>query len=306
MGNAAARRPAMLFQHVENPQVLHQAIAQGAVKLQDVTVSPHAAIANEIARILHGKKILSGRHRSSVNLRELCLQSVVEGITRLLVPKQTVGSKRARIFNSFGKIEASISIYGKLAWALQQLQHCFNSFEVLGEWHATNLDLDRGVALVEIALHLRFQRCDVLARIVVAAGGIDEYLSVCFAIAKAVGKQLIERQPCDFRDRVPHCHVDDAHRDRALAMAARFLVGHQHIPYPERIKVLAAIVKQRVRFGRFQAWNKTLAQQAAWGVASVGIKPKSDYGLAISDDVRNQRDNADRHLAEIDISIADF
>src|SRR6476659_11081037 len=96
---AALRRPAVALQHVERPQIFDEAIAQRAIELQPVAVSPHAAVADEIARVLHGEEVLAGRRRLIVMLREFRLQFEIEGIAGLLVPEEIVGRESLGIID---------------------------------------------------------------------------------------------------------------------------------------------------------------------------------------------------------------
>ena len=50
----------MLLEHVQRAQVFDQAVAQGAVELKVVTVRAHAAVADQVARVLHREQVLPG------------------------------------------------------------------------------------------------------------------------------------------------------------------------------------------------------------------------------------------------------
>src|SRR5579872_4110516 len=63
MRNAAGRRPAIFLEHIQNPHVLDQSVAQCAIELQDVAIRAHARVTDQVPRILNRKKILSGGHR---------------------------------------------------------------------------------------------------------------------------------------------------------------------------------------------------------------------------------------------------
>ena len=52
------------FSIVERAQVLDQPVAQRAVELQPVAVGAHAAVADQVARVLHREQVLAGRHRA--------------------------------------------------------------------------------------------------------------------------------------------------------------------------------------------------------------------------------------------------
>ena len=78
------------FEHRERALVLAQAVGERAVELQPVAVRPHAAVAQQIARVLVAEQVLAGRHRARIELGERGLQRVVERIARLLVPEQRI------------------------------------------------------------------------------------------------------------------------------------------------------------------------------------------------------------------------
>src|SRR5689334_20033594 len=90
MRDAAARRPAMRMQDFERALIFAEAIGQRAIELQPVAVRAHAAIADEIARVLMAEQVFAGRHRRGIELRERGLERVVEGIAGLLVPEQRI------------------------------------------------------------------------------------------------------------------------------------------------------------------------------------------------------------------------
>jgi hypothetical protein len=60
----------------------------------------------------------------------------------------------------------------------------------------------------------------ILARVVVAAGGVDEDLTIGLAVAVAVREQLKERFSFDLRDRIPDRHVNRPDGHRALALVS--------------------------------------------------------------------------------------
>ena len=69
---------------------IRTAVRQRAVELQPVAVRPHAAVAQQIARVLVAEQVLAGRHRPRIELGERGLQLIVERIARLLVPEQRI------------------------------------------------------------------------------------------------------------------------------------------------------------------------------------------------------------------------
>lgn len=97
MWNAAGGRPARIPQHFEDAQIFHQAVTQRAIKLQNITIGSQSRVANQVARVLHGEKVLAGGHGPGIVVRELGLEFVVEGIAGFLVPAKPKRSKGVRI-----------------------------------------------------------------------------------------------------------------------------------------------------------------------------------------------------------------
>src|SRR3546814_7544625 len=161
------------------------------------------------------------------------------------------------------------------------------------------------VAHAAVAPHLLPQGAQVLAGVVVAAGGVDEDAVVHRAVALGVGEVAIERHAGDLGDRVPHCHVDHTDSDRALAVATRLFVGHHGGPDLSRIEVVAGVVHQARGVCLPQARQEALAQQPAGGVAAVGVEAVADHRLAVAHHVGDDGDHAGCHLGEVDVGIAE-
>ncbi len=246
MGHDAPARPALLRQHLERAQILDQPVGERAVELQEVAIGAHAAIAQQVARILMREQVLAGGGGALVAAAQFGLEGIVERIARLLVPEQAIGRERLGIGERGVEIEAAIGIDGEILAVAHHLEHGLDAAQILGERRAADLHLDDAIAAVAIAFHLRLERRQVLARLVVAAGGIDPDLVVGLAAAIAVGEQAVERLALDLRHRVPDGHVDGADRDRAIAVAARLLVAHHRRPDAEGIEVVLRRVDQRV------------------------------------------------------------
>ncbi len=136
------------------------------------------------------------------------------------------------------EIEAAVGVDGELRVLADLLQHRLDARAVVVDRRAADLHLHDVVAAIEIAAHLGAQRRQILAGIVVAAGRIDEHARIGLD-AVALGEQTEQRLAGDLRHRIPHRHVDGADRDRALAMAARLLVGHHRGPDLVRIEIVA-------------------------------------------------------------------
>ena len=223
MRDAAARRPAELLEHIERAQVFDEAVGQRAIELQPIAVGPHAAVAQEVAGVLVREQVLARRHGAGVELGQGRLQRVVEGIADLLVPEQRVVAQHLGIGDGGLEVEAPVGVDRELRLRADLGEHRLDAAPVLGEGCAADLHLDDVVAAVEIAAHLGPQRRVVLARIVVAAGRVDEDARVGLA-AVALGQEAEERLAGDLGRRVPHRHVERPDRHRALAVAARLLV----------------------------------------------------------------------------------
>src|SRR3954470_8835720 len=88
--DAAAGGPAVFLEHVERAKVLDQAVAERAIELQPVAIGPHAAVADQVAGVLHREQVLAGRHRVLVVVAQRGLQLEVERVARLFVPEQVV------------------------------------------------------------------------------------------------------------------------------------------------------------------------------------------------------------------------
>ena len=86
-------------------------------------------------------------------------------------------------------------------------------------------------------------------------------------------------------------------------MSARLFVGEHRGPDLVRIEVVARCIDQRIRIGLEHARNETFAHQLALAIASVRIESIANHRLAIADHVRDHGDQAQRHLAEIDVRV---
>ena len=303
--DAAARRPAVVLEHLQRPQIFDQAVRQGAIELQPVAVAAHPAVPDQVARVLHREQVLAGRHRRRVVLRESRLQRVVERVTGLLVPEEAVRLQRPGVRDGRLQIEAPVGVDGEPAAGSHDLQHRLDAHEVVVEWRPADLHLHDGVPEVEVPAHLVLQRRQVLAGVVVPAGRVDEHLVVDLPVVVALGQHAGQRLAFDLGDGIPHRHVHRADRHRPLAVSSRLLVGEHRRPDAVRIEVVARVVQQRVRIGLAQAGQEALGEQPLLRVAAVGVEAVPDDRRAVADDVGDHRHDADGHLREVDVRVAD-
>src|SRR5450755_3150354 len=89
-------------------------------------------------------------------------------------------------------------------------------------------------------------------------------------------------------------------------MTTWFLIFHEYVPDTKRIQVFAGMIRDSFWLRSFQSRNETFAQQAAGRISAVGIETEANYFFPIAHDVGNQRQNANGHLAEIDICVRDL
>ncbi|MNS74451.1 hypothetical protein D3C72_1079280 [compost metagenome] len=88
-------------------------------------------------------------------------------------------------------------------------------------------------------------------------------------------------------------------------MAARLFIRVHAVPHLVRIEVAAVHRDERSRIGVEDAGNEALAHQHALAVAAIRIEAVADDGLAVAEYVRDDGHQAQGHLAEIDIGVAD-
>jgi hypothetical protein len=106
------------------------------------------------------------------------LQLVVERVAGFLVPEQVVARERLGIGDGGVQVEAAVGVDAQALAVLQDGQHRVDAAQVVVQRRAADLHLHHRVAAIEVLAHLVLQLAVVLARVVVAAGGIDEHLAV--------------------------------------------------------------------------------------------------------------------------------
>ncbi len=70
MGDQARGRPAGLVDDIERAQIFNKAIGKRAVKLKPVAVRAHAAMTQQIARILMREEVFPRCHRSGIEFAD--------------------------------------------------------------------------------------------------------------------------------------------------------------------------------------------------------------------------------------------
>ncbi len=213
--------------------------------------------------------------------------------------------QRLRVLDGGVEIEAAVGVDGKFLAVTEHAQNRINATQIFVERSAANLLLHDRVAAVEIAAHFVFQLPVVLARVVVTARRVHENLAVRLTITVTVSQQLEQRLAFDLCYRIPDRHVDGADRDRPLTMAARLFVLEHGRPDLVRIEVVARVVDERGGIGFDDARDKALAHQLALAVTAVGIEAVTHNRLAVPDHIGHHGDETQRHLAEINVGIAD-
>ena len=261
-------------------------------------------MAQQVAGVLHREQVLPGRERALVGLRELGVQRVVERLDRLLVPEQVVRRQRLGVGQRGVAVEAPVGVDGQPLPGLEHLQHGVDPAQVVVERRTADLHLDDGVAAVGVAAHLVLQGGQPLLRVVVAPGGVDEDPALRAAVAVPVREQDVQRLLLELRDGVPHRHVERPDGDRPLAVATGLLVGHDGGPHAVGVEH-APLVEQRLGRGTEQPGDEALAQQRALAVPPVGVEAVADHGAPVALLVGDDRDEAERHPAEVDVGVAD-
>ena len=117
--DAAAGGPAVLLEHLKRAQVLDQPVAQRAVELQPVAVGTHAAVADQVARVLHREEVFASGHWVLVVVAQRGLQLEVERITGLLVPEQVVLRQRLGVRDCGVEIETAVGVDAEFLAVLQ-------------------------------------------------------------------------------------------------------------------------------------------------------------------------------------------
>ena len=75
----------------------------------------HATVSDEVARVLHTKKVLACRHRlvGGIVIRELFLQQVVQRVTGLFIPLEVERCHRLSICLRCLEIKTTVGVHGQ-------------------------------------------------------------------------------------------------------------------------------------------------------------------------------------------------
>src|SRR5215469_6424062 len=87
-------------------------------------------------------------------------------------------------------------------------------------------------------------------------------------------------------------------------MPSGFFVAHDDGPNAMRIEVFACLVEQRLDSGSPETRKEAVAQEPARRVPTIRMEAISYNGLAVPHGVGYQRQDAHRHLAKVDVGVA--
>jgi hypothetical protein len=233
------------------------------------------------------------------------VELVVQGVSGLLVPAKAVRAKSFPVLHRRVEIEPAVRVDGKTVSASHKGKNLLDPFQIFRQEGPADLDLHHPVPGIQVAAHFVPQLPRSFPGVVIAARGVDEHPVCGSPVVVAVGEQTVKGFFLDLGHRVPHGHVDDAHRHRAFSVAARFLVGHQDVPEPERIEVVFRLGHVRPWIGFPHAGKEPLPQQAPLRVPAVGVEPVSHDRFAVPDHVGDHGRDRHRHPAEVDERVAD-
>ena len=235
---------------------------------------------------------------------EFGLERVVERVARLLVPMQIIRRQRLRVGDGGIQVELPVGVHREVPALAHDLEHRLDSPSVVIERLTAYLHLDGGVAALQIAPHLVLQGLQILARIVVAPGGVDGYLLVALPAPVDIRQVAVERFFLDFGHHVPDRHVDDAHGDGAVAVPAGLFVLHHAVPDSGRVEVRARLVQERFGLRLPEPGDEALAQKPLLGVASVRVEAEADDAFSVAHHVRDEGGDAHRHQGKIDEGVS--
>ena len=109
----------------------HKPVRQCAVELQPVPIRPHAPVSQQIPRILMAEEVLSGRHRSWIEVGQGRLQRIIERIAGLLVPEQRILAQELGVSDGGFEIEPAVRIDRELRLAVDLLEHRFDALLIV-------------------------------------------------------------------------------------------------------------------------------------------------------------------------------
>ncbi len=202
-------------------------------------------------------------------------------------------------------VEPAVSIHSQLIGGLQNFEDGFDTLDVLGERSPANFYFHDGIAEIKITGHFIAKPVQIFARIVIAASRINKNLAFRDSTAIPVCEKPEQRDTRNFRCCIPDGHVQHSNGYRPFAVTAGLLIAHENVPDAGWIKVVASVIQKRFAVRGTKARNEAVAQEAARRVTPVGIKAESDHRFAVANHVGDESKDTDRHLAEINESVAD-
>ena len=277
MRNAAPPGPAGVLQHRQRPLVLAQPVGQRAVELQPVAVRPHAAIADQIARILVAEQVLAGRHRRRDRTRPAPPAADSPADRRL--PRTRTADSRAASWRRRSPSSRSKRPLASTASALRcrsppapprcggDPRRAFRRRSSSSPRCSRDRD---SCASRRTAPHRpcrdsssrrrhRRRRADRPAMPCRSASRRNSGLPAIFATASHTAMSIVptatERSP----------------------WPPGFSLRHQAGPDAVRIEIFAAVVEQRARVRLQQARREALADQAALAVAAIRVEAVADH-----------------------------
>ena len=293
-------------QHVLDPQVFGEAVAQGGVDLDEVAVRAHPAVADQVPGVLQGEQVLAGRDRAPVVLGHGRVQSRSPAGRRS--PRTRTGRTARWPCRTPARrqVEPAVDVDREAGpVTVEDVEDGFDALEVLSEVGAADLHLHHPVA------HGRGTGASrPAARAGVLPGRSSRRRrrrtpSRRAAVAVLVGEEPVQRLPGDLGRQVEQRHVDHADRDRAFPVAAGLLVVHQEVPRLGGVESWPSSFRRSSAGASSRRGMMRRRRMLAGGVAAVRVEPVPDKGFAVDDHVADDRDDRAVHRAEVDPGVPD-
>ena len=217
---------------LEDAHVLIDAVSEERIHLDEIALGPQAAIADQVARVVEGKKILAGRNRLAQR-RKSPEELEIERWRRLLDPGELEG--RHRVEPGFAH-RCAIRVDRPLRAGGQRGSRALEPLQVRVDFSG-NLDLHATVARVHRAPHLVGEH---VVRAEMAARGIDGNRRVAFRAVVVGDASATAARPVPSRagptprPRSAQRRRDARHgrRTSRFAIAARAHAGGSMSPLP--------------------------------------------------------------------------